>query len=139
MSIQCPNCKLPIEKSSGCSYLTCAACNTKFDHNTKKITNYGGHSTSVDIKQKEKVSNIIIAKFNDISKECIQKIQNLENYDLKYNVKMLKSIKDNTDTTIKYYEKYLKQQKKYKENIVLLEKIKECQNTEQIYKFLSII
>lgn len=49
MSIKCPNCHLPIEKSSGCNYMTCAVCLTKFDHHTGELSTNGGHSVKVNV------------------------------------------------------------------------------------------
>lgn len=46
----CPNCNLPIEKSEGCNYMTCATCKTKFEYDTGKEADHGSHNREVIIK-----------------------------------------------------------------------------------------
>jgi hypothetical protein len=49
---KCPTCKSPIYKYDGCSYLTCAICDTKFNHVTNELSKSGGHTTKVALKTK---------------------------------------------------------------------------------------
>jgi hypothetical protein len=84
MNISCPKCRLPIEKSSGCSYITCAVCDTKFDHNTNTIGDYGGHSTSVEVAKKYSIIPELLETFPDIPKDLVDKIELVENFKPKY-------------------------------------------------------
>jgi hypothetical protein len=40
---RCPRCKIPYHKEGGCSYITCYACECKFDHQTKTIGARGSY------------------------------------------------------------------------------------------------
>lgn len=137
MSISCPNCKLPIEKSSGCSYITCAVCDAKFDHNTNKLTAYGGHSTKIELQDKHIVSREILSKFKEIPKQTVDKIVKLETMDLKFKTTTLSSLDDNE--ALKYYEKYLKEQKKYKETRKLLNNIRKEDDMKLLIERISHI
>lgn len=59
--IKCPKCKLPIEKSKGCSEMTCANCKTNFDYNTGNQIIYG-NTHNKDIKLIENYIPSIILK-----------------------------------------------------------------------------
>ena len=54
---QCPNCKIPIEKSEGCRSMKCANCHTMFDYYTKDKADHGGSNKDINIKEKIKLSN----------------------------------------------------------------------------------
>lgn len=138
MSISCPKCKLPIEKSSGCSYITCAACNTKFDHTTNEVTNYGGHSSLIQVKiSKSEIFEEIKEKYPDIPKKVLDKIRILESLKLKHNTHMLKNLaKNKHEEAIKYYETYLQEQRKHKENIKILQRIRKF-DKEQLVDFFK--
>lgn len=136
MSITCPKCKLPIEKSSGCSYITCAICDTKFDHNTNTIGNHGGHSTKVELKFS--IIPELLKTFPDLHKTIITQIDSIENYKPGYKEDIIKNIlKNDKQTAIRYYEKYLKEQKKFKDNIKTIKNIKIAKSSEEIQKIIS--
>ncbi len=137
MDIKCPNCNIPIEKSSGCSYLTCAVCDTKFEHTTNVISNHGGHSTKIDVNTSYKVSVKLINKYPDLSKEIVEKINKMENYELKYDKSVIKNlISDKRSKALRYYERYIQEQKKYRENLKILEKLDRVSSKEEIIKLL---
>lgn len=137
IGIRCPNCNLPIEKSSGCSYLTCAACDTKFEHITNTVSRHGGHSTKVDVNTQYKVSLKLLDKYPDLPKQIVEKINKIENYELKYDKSIIKNlISDKKSNSIRYYEKYMQEQKKYRDNIKILEKLNNASSKEDVLKFL---
>lgn len=41
--VQCPTCLIPVIKSFGCNFITCAICKTNFDYITGQITKAGNH------------------------------------------------------------------------------------------------
>lgn len=131
----CPKCKLPIEKSYGCSYMTCAACGTNFDHTRNEIIQYGGHSIPVKVSV---VNNELIMYLSDkISNDKIEKLRVLleKNEPSNKGILIAYSKKD-YNKAIEMYEKYTvakykllkaKEKLKYlsdnKEDISLVEKI----------------
>lgn len=140
MSIFCPNCSLPIEKSSGCSYLTCAVCYTNFDHSTMNLSTHGGYSEKINVNTSSKTSTKLIEKYTDLPEQTLDKIFYIENYRLKYSKLMIKNlVLDNKDRCIKYYEKYLKEQKIYKEYLKILEKIDVSSNKESVIKIVESV
>jgi hypothetical protein len=46
---QCPRCSQPIEKSSGCRFMTCAVCQQNFDYTTGVPSAAGNHGASVPV------------------------------------------------------------------------------------------
>jgi len=44
---KCPNCSIPIQRSEGCSGMTCASCQTVFDYNTGEISDHGSTNVSI--------------------------------------------------------------------------------------------
>ncbi len=138
MGISCPNCHLPIEKSSGCSYLTCAACDTKFEHTTNTISIHGGHSTKVEVNSSYRILNDIVKKYPLLSKIDVEKINKLESFELKYDKSMIKNLISNEQSkAIRYYERYLEEQRRYKENLKILEKIQKASSQEELLKYLQ--
>jgi LSD1 subclass zinc finger protein len=137
MQISCPQCRLPIEKSSGCSYITCAVCDTKFDHTTGNISHHGGHSVKVEIRKENLVADVL-AKFANAPKEIIDKIESLERFKLKQNKDVIKNFIHNEKwKAIVAYEKYLQEKKIHKEVLRKMEKIKNAQSLEEISMILK--
>lgn len=141
MSITCPNCHLPIEKSSGCSYLTCAACDTKFEHTTNTISqSHGGHSAKVEVNTSYKILTDILKRYPLLSKKDVEKINKIESLELKYDKLMIKNLISNEQSkAIRYYEKYLEEQRKYKENLKILEKIHKASSQEELLALLKLV
>jgi len=52
--VNCPKCKVTIEKSEGCDHMTCANCNTHFSYNTGEVGGSGNHNQNVNITLKDK-------------------------------------------------------------------------------------
>jgi hypothetical protein len=48
--VKCPKCSLPVQKSDGCNYMTCAVCNTHFDYITGQPTDVGNHGKNTDVR-----------------------------------------------------------------------------------------
>ena len=48
---QCPNCKIPIEKSEGCRSMKCVNCDTCFDYYTGQEADHGGRNEKIIIKE----------------------------------------------------------------------------------------
>ena len=44
--VHCPTCNVPTEKISGCDYVTCSMCKTKFNYATGQESDYGGPRNS---------------------------------------------------------------------------------------------
>ena len=134
---KCPGCKLPIQKSSGCSYLTCAACNTKFDHTTNEIGSYGGHTTSINVKTSY---NTVSEKYkNNVSKDVFEKIMKLENSQPPDNKRVLVAyVAGDSDKSLGLYEKYLINHQKYTRNIQILKDLdKNPDNLTNIIKIIN--
>ena len=136
---KCPNCSLPIEKNGGCNFLTCAACNTNFNHNDNELSSHGGHSTLINMKTKK--SLIELFENNDeISSHELESLITLENSIKPINNKIISEeyFNKNYEKTIKLYEKFLLLEEKRKNNIKKLKIIEEnYKNIEIIKKILQ--
>jgi len=104
--IKCPNCKVPVEKISGCDSLTCPICKTNFCNSTGKIGGHGGSSLEIKLKQ-----NFII-DYPEIYKKRILNIENNPVFQVKiltsYN-KLLSELVSKTiqeENCVKLYGKY---------------------------------
>lgn len=56
---ECPTCKVPVEKTHGCDYITCAICRTNFSYTKKHVTTNGNHTNFV-IKLKNNDFNDVL-------------------------------------------------------------------------------
>lgn len=74
--IKCPKCNLPIEKSQGCNFMTCANCDTNFDYVNGHVTSAGNHgqNTSIRTTDKYKLTNI----YEGDDQEVIDLLLNIE-------------------------------------------------------------
>lgn len=78
--IQCPSCKIPVEKSIGCNYITCSICKTNFDYITGEKTVYGNHEQhqpKVVLTSSLSLSSQIMNNNND-DEELSRMVKNFE-------------------------------------------------------------
>ena len=130
---KCPNCQLPIEKSSGCSYLTCAACKTKFNHTTNEISSSGGHSTLIEVTEKYSLAE----KLN-VSKKDKDKIRELENKKEPSPTTCIKYfVANEIERAVEAYEKYIIQQDKYKHTMEILKALGNNPDEKMLEKILK--
>ena len=111
---ECPNCKIPIEKSEGCRSMRCTNCHTFFDYYTKEKTDHGGINTDIVVKERNKLS----IEYKNIYDQNILKLltifeNKLLNIDIeKHKGRILKIIteyiENNKNDTKKYAEKISK-------------------------------
>ncbi len=73
--VKCPRCAVSIEKSSGCNYLTCAVCATRFEMTTGRIGDHGGHTVPVK-KVRDKPLSTELGEFYEAG--LIKDIKKLE-------------------------------------------------------------
>jgi hypothetical protein len=135
---KCPKCELPIEKSSGCSYLTCAVCNTKFDHTTNEISTHGGHSIQVSVSTKTNLSDDPQFLENLTEKHIIQ-LKIIEKSVLFKNDTncIVKSFLTNeSDKTLLLYEVFLYKLNNYKINIKKMRDLYNNKHNQEIVKQL---
>lgn len=138
---ECPNCKVPIEKSQGCRSMQCANCNTLFDYYTKQKADHGGHNTEIKVKERIKLSNEYKDIYNpEIIKQLILFEHNIPKVDTIRNNKNILNIiteyvsegKQNTEeyaTRIsKTYSKNILNEHKYK---MCLQKIAEIEDLHE--------
>ena len=85
----CPKCHVPIQKSSGCSYLTCAACKTKFDHTTNEETEHGGHSDILNMKQVGKTEPLSSQLYAHLSQIQYKRLLSIEKQSKEFDIKQL--------------------------------------------------
>jgi len=76
--IECPKCKVRVEKIDGCDAITCAVCNTNFWYTTGEAGESGNHGKFIQVITRDvySVSNMYSEK---ISKHVFTKIKNIEN------------------------------------------------------------
>lgn len=48
--VKCPHCNLPIQRSMGCDFMTCANCNKHFNYQNGTATEYGNHGQNTEIR-----------------------------------------------------------------------------------------
>jgi hypothetical protein len=85
--ITCPTCKVPVEKISGCNYITCALCRTNFSYTNGAATVAGNHDRTflrlkernfndiLDAVRNESFKHSVITKFLRLQPEYITKSQ----------------------------------------------------------------
>lgn len=136
---KCPNCSLSIQKSSGCSHITCAGCGTKFDHNSGETGTGGGHSTPVKIKEVRSLSDIWKGKIprNSVAKiirleKIVHKEPSVENI-----VKAFNS--DLEDRAIYLYFLFLEEKKEHEKYLGILKGITEINEKEELENALNEI
>ncbi len=62
--VKCPNCFLPIERSSGCPSMTCMNCKTNFDYRTGERGGHGnGNNKGVHAVEKLRLSTVYKSTF----------------------------------------------------------------------------
>jgi hypothetical protein len=93
----CPACKIPIEKSYGCMYITCAVCGCKFEHLSGTLTTHGGHSTMVKVKEITSIFDKMSIK--NFTNQEVKEILNAE--------KIIKKPNKLTQNSFQAFEKYL--------------------------------
>ena len=156
--IKCPNCLLPVEKSSGCNDMTCASCKTNFCYRTGEIISTGGHSTFIEINDEkllsesffslnENSSNIDKIKYNLVKTFETQKPKVYNLNEDKRLLKLLINV-ELSEKKIDFYKSisilisdYITANYKYK---IYIKKIKEIEenyknNTLTLYKLKQII
>jgi len=108
---ECPNCKIPIEKSEGCRSMKCANCHTLFDYYTKEKADHGGLNTDIKVKEQNRLSNEYkniydqnILKLLLLFENQISNINSEKNKDRILNI-ITDYIKNNKENTKKYSEK----------------------------------
>jgi hypothetical protein len=47
--VRCPQCGLPIQRSQGCNFMTCANCHQDFNYGTGEAADYGNHGQNTPI------------------------------------------------------------------------------------------
>lgn len=134
---KCPNCNLSIQKSSGCSYITCAGCNTKFDHTTGEIGNYGGHSKAVKIYETEnlsrqmkgKVSRNLLGRLTRLE-EIVAKEPNVDNIVKAYANQQI-------EKAIGFYFAYLEEKAQHDRYLEQLKKLNELKKVSDVVSALN--
>lgn len=132
--IKCPTCHLPITKSSGCNYMTCASCGTKFDYISGNKTTHGGHSTQITLRRTLKQS-VEFKKENKYDEDIIRLLVEIEEkepsiYNFDRIMKILKEYLLLDEVEQKIYE-YKVQQKittKYEKYLISKQKQKNFYN-----------
>lgn len=79
--VKCPNCYLPIEKSQGCNFMTCANCNTNFCYSDGTVSAAGNHgqNTAVVLHEKYRLTDI----YHGDNQEIINFLLMISNYEPK--------------------------------------------------------
>lgn len=72
----CPGCGCPSERRSGCQYVTCSICKTKYNIETLEISDYGGHLDAVDGRKIETYK--LHEELNDRDPEIIDAVRRFE-------------------------------------------------------------
>ncbi len=143
--VHCPNvaCKLPIERSEGCNYMTCATCKTSFDYTTGSLSISGSHNKSVELVATRKMSS----EFGKIySADIVQTIIDIEdrivNPSMKTIIKLALQIRslvreedtgeieDLKDKLAKKVEIYIQEREIYRQGLKLMDKIMELHNNK---------
>ena len=119
-TIKCPRCKLPVEKSSGCNYITCSNCQQKFTYNDGKVADHGSSNAAIKLKEEYRLHTsfeetlkkdglldlMVKLELNKPSQPSVVPIQSLL-------INMYKDKLENDDRMAgqiaKAYEKYIKQ------------------------------
>lgn len=65
--MRCPNCNLPIHRSAGCNYMTCANCNHNFNYITGEASDHGSHNAA--IPQQVAESRLLSVVHRDVAAE----------------------------------------------------------------------
>lgn len=78
-TVKCPKCKLPIEKASGCNYMTCANCKECFTYNDGKIASHGSVNRSITLREEYSMSTSHESKLkNDGLLDLVVKLELLK-------------------------------------------------------------
>lgn len=121
---KCPNCNLPVDKDNGCGDVKCGKCGTNFDYYSGTLGGSGGHTEIIQIKIREKLSDIY-DKY--LSKEQLSMLKQIES--LKPSIPTRKSLdtlienalvdpqKSNKKELVKTMEKYYIAYHKYENYI----------------------
>ena len=141
--IKCPECNIPIEKSSGCNLMTCTYCKTNFNYSNGQKADHGNnHNKILEIK-----NNSLSKSFYDYyeNNKILDDIIEFEN--LKYppasNKLFLKFIKiyidGDTSINIKkkivlQYQRYILDSFLYKQYYKIINEIEDDSNKQKIDK-----
>lgn len=124
-SKECPGCRAPIFKISGCSDFFCTICHTMFNYRTLEILTgsfHNPHYIEYLASQKKKNSNVnrilglnvdfienFVRKFSKIDSEIVEKLRqtvHIENVELRLLTDLkAKTLKDGLENRIKYLHK----------------------------------
>ena len=74
--VECPKCKVKVEKIDGCDAITCAVCNTNFWYTTGEEGDAGNHGKFVQVVMRS--YNISSMYSSKLSRSLFSKIKNIE-------------------------------------------------------------
>ena len=97
----CPKCNVIYYKVSGCEFLTCNNCKTKFKNHTGELTSYGGHAYPLHLKNHDLVS--LYPEFDqELLKQIISKKPKMYSFVFKESDSKLKVV-SKYELSILYY------------------------------------
>lgn len=149
--VKCPNCKLPVIKSWGCNYITCAVCKTNFDYTTGNRSISGNHQDTTIIlnKSDKKLYIMFREKYSNSICNMLATVDNFEPKEFSFNnvlstllkCKKLSESKDKQRVMqiLSYrYEKFNKNKAKFSKHLKIKKSIIEKESTENLSEeFLS--
>lgn len=136
----CPNCRVPVEKSYGCNIMTCTACKTNFLYTTgEKIRSGNNHNKNFTLKKSQPLSVELAGVYDDIVISLLTRIE--AKYPRIMDEKNLYNVKD-VKKFCKLYEKIRKNFYKRKHYFSIMEEIqknKKNLSSEMLTKYLESI
>jgi hypothetical protein len=109
--VECPTCKVPVLRSYGCNFITCARCKTNFDYNTGRRTLAGNHDdTSITWNISTKLMDTIGRRYDRTSPihALLLQIQMAEPAYYQLSAKRFTQIKEDPKTIATQYEKHVR-------------------------------
>ncbi len=142
--IKCPKCNIPIQKSEGCNYMTCAICNINFDYITGSETIHGNHGVNTNVNVDNTFSLVQLYKDKNINASVFNIIKDIENNKPVINTTSVNNIlfklKDQSNALLKKklaieFEKLIIEKEMYKKYINYISIIEDMLSTNKIDTF----
>lgn len=136
----CPECKVPVEKSYGCDLMTCTACRTNFLYTTgEKINTGNNHNQNFTLKESRPLSVELRSTYDDVIVSLLTRIEACQPSII--DEKSLYNIKD-AKKFCKLYEKTRKnfyKRKRYFSIIEEIQKTKKNLTSKMLTEYLELI
>ncbi len=139
--VKCPNCKVPVVKSEGCNYMTCARCQTNFDYIDGTVTEHGNHGKYIPISDTSYTLSQTYKEYGQAIVNLLAGIERLQPQNMTEEIIAKKFVeKQSPEEILKYYTKYIKNKNMIQTYIRCLNMIEEEHKTKGLtLKFVNDI